>query len=342
MKDFNIKIPKKLIAQYPPEKREDSRLLILDLVNKKIVDERFKNIGRYLLETDCIVYNNAKVINARIYGKKSDTEAKIELLLTKKLDDYDWYSLVRPYKRIELDTLININKDLTVKVLGKLGDGICRVRFSEAVSYSDLERIGEIPLPKYIKRKPISQIDEERYQTVFSEEYGAVASPTAGLHFTRDIINRLKVKGIKFVPITLYVDWGTFKPVREDDYEKHKIHSESFKIKHSSADTINKCRERGSRIVCVGTTSVRALESSVNSEGRVVAKSGETNLYIYPGYKFKIVDALITNFHMIDSTLILLVAAFAGKGNVEEAYNHAVKNSYHFFSYGDVMFINHK
>ena len=205
--------------------------------------------------------------------------------------------------------------------------------------FKDLENVGEIPLPKYIKRKPIPTIDEERYQTVFSNKYGAVASPTAGLHFTEGLVQKLKKKGIEFIPVTLYVDWGTFKPVREKDYRKHKIHKESFEIGESSAERINKCIDEGRRIVCIGTTSVRTLESSVNKEGKILATSAETDLYIYPGYKFKVVDALITNFHMPDSTLILLVSAFAGKSRIEEAYNHAINKKYRFFSYGDAMFI---
>jgi len=339
MDDFNIKIPEELIAQFPSKNRGESRLLILDNVRNKIIDEKFSNIDRYLNSTDCIIYNDAKVIHARLYGIKSDTGAKIELLLTKKINENEWQSLVRPYKRVKINTLININKNLQATIIDKLGDGVCKIRFSNPVNFKDLENVGEIPLPKYIKRKPIPTIDEERYQTVFSNKYGAVASPTAGLHFTEGLVQKLKKKGIEFIPVTLYVDWGTFKPVREKDYRKHKIHKESFEIGESSAERINKCIDEGRRIVCIGTTSVRTLESSVNKEGKILATSAETDLYIYPGYKFKVVDALITNFHMPDSTLILLVSAFAGKSRIEEAYNHAINKKYRFFSYGDAMFI---
>jgi len=339
MDDFNIKIPEELIAQYPSERREDSRLLILDLPKNRIIDENFYNIGKYLKDTDCIVYNDARVLHARLFGKKEDTDAKIEILLTRKIDGYLWHALVRPYKRIKAGTVIKIDNNLKLNVLEKLGDGVCLVHFSNPIGFKDLEKIGEIPLPKYIKRKPIPMLDEKRYQTVFSRKYGAVASPTAGLHFTEEIVKRLQKRGIIFVPVTLYVDWGTFKPVREKDYRKHKIHSEFYEINEKSASVINKCIETGRRIICVGTTSVRALESSVNDKGKVVPVAGETRLYIYPGYRFRVVDALITNFHMPDSTLILLVAAFAGKKKIEEAYNHAIKNRYKFFSYGDAMFI---
>jgi S-adenosylmethionine:tRNA ribosyltransferase-isomerase len=219
------------------------------------------------------------------------------------------------------------------------GEGSFLVRFSRSVDYEDLPTIGEIPLPKYIRREPEQGLDEHRYQTVYSKSYGAVAAPTAGLHFTNDIIGTLKKKGTHFVPLTLDVDWGTFKPVREKDYRLHTIHEEHYVIPESSAAHINRCRSKGRRIVCVGTTSVRALESASDAEGAVMGGAGETDLYIYPGYVFKVVQAMITNFHMPDSTLILLVAAFAGKQNIERAYRHAVAEGYRFFSYGDAMFI---
>ncbi len=341
MKDFNISIPDELIAQYPAEKREESCLLVLYVSTGKLVDDVFKNIGRYLEDNDCIVYNNARVIHARLYGRKIDTGGKLEILLTQKINDSEWLALTSPYKRAKRGIRVKIesDRDIFLEVLERLGDGICRIRFSEPVNYETLRDIGRVPLPKYIKREPVPGLDDKRYQTVYSEKNGAVASPTAGLHFTVNIIDELKKRGILFVPVTLYVDWGTFKPVREEDYRKHKIHSERYEISEKSAETINRCRKEGRRIVCVGTTSVRALESASDNSGFVKPVKGETDLYIYPGYRFKVVDALITNFHMPDSTLILLVSAFAGRQNIIAAYRHAIENKYRFFSYGDAMFI---
>ncbi len=342
LNEFNIKVPEKLIAQYPREKREESRLLILDAITGDLRDDIFKNIGQYLKDDDCLIYNDVKVIHARIYAKKIETGGKLEFLLVQQLTDFIWLSLVNPYRKAKPGSKLKINnieRELFIEIISREGDGLCRIRFSEPVDYKKLEEIGEVPLPKYIKRKPVQGLDDERYQTVFSEKYGAVAAPTAGLHFTIDIINKLKDRGILFIPITLYVDWGTFKPVRETDYRKHRIHSERYEISQSSADLINECRSKGRRLIFVGTTSVRAVESSVDASGKVRAINGKTDLYIYPGYQFKLVDGLITNFHMPDSTLILLVAALAGKENIERAYQHAVKKEYRFFSYGDAMFI---
>jgi len=339
MKLFNIKIPPGLIAQFPPKKRGDSRLLILDLPNRRIIDEQFINIVKYITDRDCLIYNDARVIHARLYGKKMNTGARIELLLTRKLDETCWLALVRPLKRVRAGTEISLAGGLIVKIVERCEEGLCRISFSRPVSYDDLNGIGEIPLPKYIKRKPLRDIDDDRYQTVYSEKYGAVASPTAGLHFTPEIIRDIEKRGAVFVPVTLYVDWGTFKPVREKDYREHRIHSEIYEISDKSAGIINSCIRNGRRIICIGTTSVRAVESAVGKDGMVVSGRRETSLYIYPGYKFRVVDALVTNFHMPDSTLILLVAAFAGEDEIVRAYNHAVSLEYRFFSYGDAMFI---
>jgi S-adenosylmethionine:tRNA ribosyltransferase-isomerase len=220
------------------------------------------------------------------------------------------------------------------------GEGSFIISFKRDVGYEELLQMGEVPLPKYIKRRPQSSIDDTRYQTIYSKHYGAVAAPTAGLHFSEGLMKRLKKNGVRFVPITLHVDWGTFKPVRSEDYRRHVMHRERFEISKTSAELINEGRDQGRRIVCVGTTSVRALESAVVADGTVQAGKGETSLYIYPGYSFRMTQAMITNFHMPDSSLILLVAAFAGKENIERAYNHAVAQRYRFFSYGDAMFIH--
>ncbi len=339
VKDFRISIPESLIAQYPSVKRQESRLLLLDIRKGRIQDDYFFNITRYVTPSDCIIYNDVKVINARLFGKKFDSGAKVEVLLTRRIGNTEWQCLVRPARRVKKGTSIAIQKGCTLKITQEHGEGLYTARFSKVVGYADLQRIGEIPLPRYIKRHPQPEIDELRYQTVYSTKYGAVAAPTAGLHFTDEIIRSLKRRGIVFVPITLYIDWATFKPIRENDFRDHVIHTEIFEISDTSAALINRSREEGRRIVCVGTTSVRAVETAVQPDGLVRAGKGETKLYIYPGYNFRVTNAMITNFHMPDSTLILLVAAFAGKEIIEKAYKHAVSCRYRFFSYGDAMFL---
>lgn len=342
LKDFKISIPDELIAQFPSEERHGSKLLILNADTGLIQDDHFFNIASFLTSRDCVVYNDAKVINARMYGNKVLTGGEkgghVEILLTRMIDAHNWQCLIQPARRVRKGSSITLDGETELQVLHCLGEGAFSIRFSRAVSYNDLQKLGEIPLPKYIKRKPL-KIDGDRYQTVYSRQYGAVASPTAGLHFTDDIIQDLTKGGTRFVPITLHVDWGTFKPVRENDYRNHEIHREQYEISESSADAINQSRREGRRMVCVGTTSVRAIESAADWQGTVKATYGETNLYIYPGYTFKTVEAMITNFHMPDSTLILLVSAFADKKYIEKAYRHAVAKRYRFFSYGDAMFI---
>jgi S-adenosylmethionine:tRNA ribosyltransferase-isomerase len=344
LKDFNISIPEELIAQYPAGERQHSRLLVLDCSKGSLRDDSFDNLGRYVGVNDCVVFNDTRVINARMYGRKlsgGDREgARLELLLTRRLGSRDWRCLIRPARRMREGTRIVLDRGPLLEVRSALGEGSFIVRFERAVEYEDLLDIGEIPLPKYIKRAPRSTVDEFRYQTIYSKHYGAVAAPTAGLHFTEELIGNLEQRGARFVPVTLHVDWATFRPVRAQDYRKHVMHSEWFDISETSARLINECREQGCRIVCVGTTSVRAVESAADTDGRVRAGERETNLYIYPGYDFRVTQAMITNFHMPDSTLILLVAAFAGKENIERAYNHAVAHRYRFYSYGDAMFIH--
>jgi len=340
LEDYNIHIPDELIAQYPLKKRDQSRLLILNIKDNSLKDENFGNIANYLGKNDAIVYNDAKVINARVYANKKETEAKIEVLLTKRVDERDWLCLLRPARRIKPRINLVINRDLSAEVKEIIGEGEFRIRFSKPIDYQELKNIGEIPLPKYIKRRPDKELDEIRYQTVYSKNYGAVASPTAGLHFTRRVLDDIKRKGIPLIPVTLYVDWGTFKPIRERDYRRHKIHKETYEVPEKSATMINQCLKEGKRVICIGTTSVRTIETAVDSNGMIKSGTGETSLYIYPGYRFKFVDGMITNFHLPDSTLILLVSAFAGIDNIKKAYAYAVKNSYRFFSYGDAMFIN--
>jgi len=341
MKNLGIAIPDRLIAQYPSPKREDSRLLVYGVGSGRITDDRFSNIVRYIRPDDCVVYNNARVINARLQGRKLRTGARLEVLLLKRRDREEWECLIRPARRVKEGVEVSIETDerhrLSFEVKRALGGGRFLVLFSESVGYEVLERVGKIPLPKYIKR-PVEALDEDRYQTVFSERFGAVASPTAGLHFTEDSVGRIKRQGTSWVPLTLHVDWGTFQPVREDDYRRHAIHREEFDIPEISAETINMAVNQKRRVLCVGTTSVRAVESAYES-GSVKGGAGETDLYIYPGYRFMVADGMVTNFHLPDSTLILLVMAFAGVEGIRKVYRHAVREEYRFFSYGDAMLL---
>jgi S-adenosylmethionine:tRNA ribosyltransferase-isomerase len=341
MKNLGIEVPDRLIAQYPAPKREDSRLLIYRIESGRITDDRFSNIVRYIRPDDCVVYNDARVINARLQGRKLTTGARLEVLLLKSRTQEEWECLIRPARRVKERVEVSIEADgsnrLSFEVKRVFGGGRFLIRFSKPLSYEELEKIGKIPLPKYITR-PVEALDSERYQTVFSEQFGAVASPTAGLHFTEDSISRIKGQGTLWVPLTLYVDWGTFQPVREDDYRRHTIHRETFAISETSAETINRAVKQKRRVLCVGTTSVRALESAYES-GLVKGGSGETGLYIYPGYRFMVTEGIITNFHLPNSTLILLVMAFAGVEGIRNVYRHAVREDYRFFSYGDAMLL---
>ena len=338
LKEFHIHIPEELIAQYPSKVRGQSRLLVVNAKDGTLSDDQFGNIVYYISPRDCIIYNDAKVINARLAGMKEGTGARVEILLTRQLNENCWQCIIRPARRVRKSIRILIDEEYQLEVTEEIGEGIFEVCFSKPLGYEELKQIGEIPLPKYIKRHPAG-IDDDRYQTVFSNRYGAIASPTAGLHFTREMVTQIEKKGAILVPVTLYVDWGTFKPVRETDYRKHRIHREIYEISEESASRINRCIDDKRRIVCVGTTSVRTIETAVNSSGKIKAGEGETDLFIYPGYFFKLVDAMITNFHLPDSTLLLLVAAFAGKSMIEKAYAHAVDKQYRFFSYGDAMLI---
>jgi S-adenosylmethionine:tRNA ribosyltransferase-isomerase len=353
MKSFRIRIPPRLIAQFPLEGRERSRLLALDVRTGTLEDDTFRNAPDYLRGGDCLVYNDARVVKARVRGRKAGTGAALELLLTRREGDRDWLALIRPARRVRAGNEILLGRaggdgeagasgaggrGMSVTVVEDLTEGLFRIRTAEPFGYDELERWGEIPLPKYIRREPIRGLDDERYQTVYSRKPGAVASPTAGLHFSDDLLERIGKKGVITAPVTLYVDWGTFKPVKERDYRMHRIHRERFEIAEDSAKRINDALSAGRRVVCVGTTSVRTVESAF-ANGSVAPGAGETGLFIHPGYEFRVADAMFTNFHMPDSTLLLLVAAFAGKGAIERAYEHAVAREYRFFSYGDGMFI---
>lgn len=339
IEEFNYELPEELIAQDPIKNRTKSRLMVLNKNKQSIEHKYFEDIIEYLKEGDCLVLNNSRVIPARLYGNKDKTGAKIEFLLTKQIDTDIWETLVKPGKKLKPGNTVVFgeNKILKAHVLDYGQDGTRIVRFEyEGIFEEILDTIGIMPLPPYIKNR---LEDKERYQTVYSKYSGSVAAPTAGLHFTKELLEKIKNKNIKIAYVTLHVGIGTFRPVKCDNIKDHKMHFESYFIDNNNAQIINEAREKGGRIIAVGTTSARTLESIADLEGKIKSKSGDTNLFIYPGYKFKIVDALITNFHLPKSTLLMLVSALYDKDKVLEAYNEAVKQKYRFFSFGDAMFI---
>ncbi len=333
-------LPQELIAQTPIEPRDHSRLLHYNRKTNAVEHLHFYDILNELKEGDVLVVNNSKVLPARLYGFKSDTGAKIEILLQKRIDLKNWEVIAKPQKRLKVGTEIVFNKNIKCFVT-EIGDyGACKVCFDykDTKSFEEhLIEIGTMPLPPYIKEK---LKDQNRYQTVYAKVNGSSAAPTAGLHFTSDLIEKIKAKGVEFVEVLLHVGLGTFRPVKEDNIKEHEMHSEYFEISPEVADKINKAKAEGRRIVAVGTTSIRVLESGVDENGKLVPQKRETKIFIYPPYKFKIVDALITNFHLPESTLIMLISAFIGDiDKTLELYNLAVKEKYRFFSFGDAMFI---
>ena len=329
-------LPEELIAQTPVEPRDSSRLLIYDRNTKSTEHKHFYIIIDELHLGDCLVINNTRVLPARLFGKK-ETGANIEVLLLKKIKLHEWETLVKPAKRVHIGTKIHFSEDLLCIVKEKLENGNVIVEFEVNGLFEDvLNRIGLMPLPHYIKEKLEKK---ERYQTVYAKESGSSAAPTAGLHFTKELLEKIKQKGVEIVEVTLNVGLGTFRPVSEENILNHNMHSEYYEINEESAYVINKAKKEGRRIIAVGTTSVRVLESASNENGVILAKKDDTNIFIYPGYKFKIVDALITNFHLPESTLIMLVSALCGVEETLNLYNLAVKEKYRFFSFGDAMFI---
>ncbi len=329
-------LPEELIAQKPLEKRDSSRLLVFSRKNEKIEDKHFYDIADYLEKGDVLVINNTRVLPARIFGYK-ETGAKIELLLQKRLDLTTWEVIARPFKRLKEGTELHISQNLSLTVLEKKDYGECLVKFNFSGVFEErLAEVGQVPLPPYIHEK---LKDKERYQTVYSKIEGSSAAPTAGLHFTQELLHRLKEKGVEIVEVLLHVGLGTFRPVKEEDILNHNMHSEYIEMSKENAQKINQAKAEGRRVVAVGTTSVRVLESVAVQDGKVREYKGDTNIFIYPSYKFKIVDALITNFHLPESTLIMLVSAFAGYDQTMKIYQHAVKERYRFFSFGDAMFI---
>ncbi len=338
VKDFNFDLPKELIAQHPLQNRDESRLMVVNKTNGEVHHKVFKDIIDYLNPGDCLVLNDTRVLPARLLGVKEDTGGKMEFLLLKRIDANHWETLVKPGKKARIGTrFIFGNGELKARVISISEGGSRIVEFEfEGIFEEVLDKLGEMPLPPYITEK---LEEKERYQTVFSKEVGSAAAPTAGLHFTEELLSLIKAKGVKIAFVTLHIGLGTFRPVKAEIVEEHEMHSEYYVLNKQTADVINVTKENGGRIIAVGTTSNRTLESIANDHGRVEEKSGWTDIFIYPGYKFKIVDALITNFHLPESTLIMLVSAFAGRNLVMSAYETAVKEQYRFFSFGDAMFL---
>ena len=337
-KDFYYDLPPELIAQTPLADRTASKLMVLDRKEQDITHRHFYNIIDYLNDGDLLVMNNTRVIPARLYGVKEGTGGKIEFLLLKRLEDNKWEVILKPGRRARRGTKFIFGDGLlTAEIIEEKEDGGRIVKFFyDGIWEEILDRLGEMPLPPYIKEK---LSDRERYQTVYSKIEGSAAAPTAGLHFTNELLDKIKEKGVNIAFVTLHVGLGTFRPVSVDNVENHVMHSEYYEIDEKTAKLINETKRTGKRVIAVGTTSVRTLETCGKEDGTVEAKSGETKIFIYPGYKFKVVDALITNFHLPESTLLMLVSALYEKDKILEAYKEAVDNNYRFFSFGDAMFI---
>jgi len=336
--DFDYYLPENLIAQTPIVKRDNSKLMILDKQTGEITHEIFYNVINYLDENDVLVLNDTKVIPARIIGEKVDTKAVIELLLLKNIHGDEWEVLAKPAKRIKVGTAISFGNGELKAICTEIGEeGIRHITFTySGIFYEILDKLGSMPLPPYIHEK---LKDKDRYQTVYAKNIGSAAAPTAGLHFTNELLEKIKNKGIQICYVTLHVGLGTFRPVNVEDVTKHKMHSEFYQMTEEVATILNEAKGKGKRIVSVGTTSTRVLETIMTKFGHFEATSGWTDIFIYPGYKFKAVDVQITNFHLPKSTLIMLVSAFSSKEIILNAYNEAVKNNYRFFSFGDSMMI---
>lgn len=337
--DFYYELPEELIAQTPIEPRDASRLLVYDRSANTIEHKHFYDLPDYLHKGDVLVINNTRVLPARIYGVKAVTSAKVEFLLHKRINLTDWEVLVKPAKKASVGAKFVFSDKLSAEVIEYEGEGLRKVRFTFDGVFEDvLSAIGEMPIPPYIHEKLKEQ---ERYQTVYAKENGSSAAPTAGLHFTPGLLNKLRAMGVEIVEVLLHVGLGTFRPVKADDITEHKMHSEYYCVTQKAADEINAAKAEGRRIIAVGTTSVRVLESAFR-DGKLHAESGETSIFIYPPYKFKAVDALVTNFHLPESTLIMLISAFMGRENALKMYETAVKERYRFFSFGDACFITGK
>ena len=335
--DFDYYLPEELIAQTPIKDRDHSRLLIMDRETGKLEHKIFTDIIDYLNPVDVLVLNNTKVLPARLIGHKVDTDAVIEVLMLKDLGNDTWECLSKPARRIKIGSIVKFSDELSAECIAIGEDGIRHFKFIyKGIFLEILDRLGEMPLPPYIHEK---LKDKDRYQTVYAKELGSAAAPTAGLHFTKELLNKIKEKGILIEEITLHVGLGTFRPVEVEDVNNHKMHSEFYTMSKETAEVLNKAKKEGRRIIAVGTTTTRTLETIMNLYKEFKECSGWTDIFIYPGYEFKAIDALITNFHLPKSTLVMLVSAFSSKENIINAYNEAVKEKYRFFSFGDAMFI---
>ena len=336
--DFYFDLPQELIAQDPLEDRSSSRLMVLDRKTGEIEHHIFKEVIDYLNPGDCLVVNNTKVIPARLFGSKEGTEAKIEILLLKRKENDVWETLVKPGKKAKPGTIISFGDGLlTGEVIDVVEEGNRLIKFTyDGIFEEILDQLGQMPLPPYITHQ---LKDKNRYQTVYAKHDGSAAAPTAGLHFTPELLEAIKAKGVNIAHVTLHVGLGTFRPVKVEDVTNHHMHSEFYIVEEDQAKLINETKQRGGKIVSVGTTSCRTLESATDDQGVLHAGSGWTDIFIYPGYQFKMIDRLITNFHLPESTLLMLVSALAGKDNIMAAYEEAVKERYRFFSFGDAMFI---
>ena len=335
--EFNYELPEELIAQTPIEKRDESRLMILDRERQTIEHKTFRDIIDYLEPGDCLVRNNTKVIPARIYGKK-ETGANVEFLLLNNIEGDIWETIVRPGNKLHVGTKVIFGDGILIaEILEIMPGGTRKVKFSYQGIFNEiLDKIGLMPLPPYIHEE---LKDNDRYQTVYAKYEGSAAAPTAGLHFTPELLSKIEEKGIKIANVTLHVGIGTFRPVKEDTVEEHEMHTEHFYIKQEDVEKINETKKQGKRVIAVGTTSCRVLETIADEKGLVKETEGDTKIFIYPGYQFKCLDGLITNFHLPQSTLLMLVSALAGKDYIMRAYQEAVKEKYRFFSFGDAMFI---
>lgn len=336
--DFTYDLPQELIAQDPLEDRTSSRLLLLNKSTGERTHSVFHEIINYLHPGDCLVLNNTKVIPARLIGEREDTGGKVEVLLLKRKEANVWETLVKPGKKARPGNRLSFGGGLLkAKVLDIADEGNRYIQFEyEGIFEEILDRLGQMPLPPYITHE---LKDKNRYQTVYAKYDGSAAAPTAGLHFTEGLLQRIQEKGIRIANVTLHVGLGTFRPVKVEDVTKHHMHTEYYQVSQEAADLINLTRKEGGRVICVGTTSCRTIESAANAEGRVCAQEGDTGIFIYPGYEFKVLDGLITNFHLPESTLLMLVSALGGEGQIMEAYQDAVARRYRFFSFGDAMFI---
>ena len=337
VEEFNYELPKELIAQTPYDKRDEARLMVLDRTAQTIEHKIFRDVIDYLEPDDCLVINDTKVIPARLYGKK-DTGANVEFLLLKRLEGDEWEAMVRPGNKLKPGSKVEFGDGLLkAEVLEVMPGGNRRVKFEYNGIFNEiLDQIGLMPLPPYITEK---LKDKSKYQTVYAKYEGSAAAPTAGLHFTEELLEKVKAKGVEIAKVTLHVGIGTFRPVKVENVEEHSMHSEHFYIKKEEAEKINKAKETGHKVIAVGTTSCRVLESVADENGKVKEIEADTNIFIYPGYKFKCIDSLITNFHLPESTLIMLVSSLAGKDFIMKAYEEAVKEKYKFFSFGDAMII---